>query len=900
LEGLLILLGLAAILGPAIVAIVALVKASGLHARIARLELGLESLRGEIAGLRRAARAAAPEPEPAPVASAAPEPVQPEPAPAPSLAEETAAAAEPAVSSTWERAKARSARPPEGDMEQALASRWFVWIGGAAIAIGGLLFVKYAYDNGLISPWLQIVLGLVLGGALVAAGEYVRRRAAPDAGTDYVPAALSAAGVAILFASIYAAYALYELIGSNSAFGGLALAALGALALSRLQGPLIAALGLIGSYAVPALIPSEQPSAWGFFPYLLVILLAAFAVLRGRNWWWLGYAAVAGSAWWTGLWLWGPFAMGDTLPVGLFAHALGLVAVFGILDRRILDDDSGTLLRPKTITAPLAIALAGLAAEAILLIALVYTTSHGSLALFLFYAAAAGQLALAWRKAGLAPLAPVAALLSLFAVMVWDRVALHEWVMDERGLWSTQLGAEAGRFLTHVLAAAVVFTAVGCLGTRRKEDPFCWALTGAGAAVLMVAGAWARVSDLLGEAAWAAIAALFAAGLLSAVWLDRARRDEPGRDLAFGLLSVGSALLLLFGLDRLFDGVWYTLAIAGLALAFAALAAQMRVALQGPIAAALGSLAAIRLFVSRELWLEEQTLPLGAHWPLYGYGVPAVIFLAASRILKAAGYVRSAVTLEGLSLGLVLSLAALEMRVLITGEIAIEEPQLLETAAHILTWLGAAYGLLHRQQFYSSFIATWGARLSIAAAVLAIVFLSLLALNPVVTEEPVPGNVVFNAILLAYLAPVLLIGLIARKLAGVGWEKLRPAAGLLALVLVFAYVTLETKRVFQGRLMQIESLSVAESYAYSAVWLALALALFVAGLRLSHKQVRYAGLGVMLIVVLKVFLLDTAGLEGLYRIASYIGLGFCLVGIGWLYQRFVQKPQRLAEDSPSP
>jgi uncharacterized membrane protein len=34
-----------------------------------------------------------------------------------------------------------------------------------------------------------------------------------------------------------------------------------------------------------------------------------------------------------------------------------------------------------------------------------------------------------------------------------------------------------------------------------------------------------------------------------------------------------------------------------------------------------------------------------------------------------------------------------------------------------------------------------------------------------------------------------------------------------------------------------------------------------------------------------------SGLEGLFRIFSFIGLGLCLVGIGWLYQRFVQKPK---------
>jgi uncharacterized membrane protein len=88
-------------------------------------------------------------------------------------------------------------KPPAAkqDMEQQLASRWFVWIGGVAIAIGGLLFVKYAYDNGLISPPLQIVLGLLLGAALVFAGEPAPRT--PPL-RSYVPAALSAADLPLL------------------------------------------------------------------------------------------------------------------------------------------------------------------------------------------------------------------------------------------------------------------------------------------------------------------------------------------------------------------------------------------------------------------------------------------------------------------------------------------------------------------------------------------------------------------------------------------------------------------------------------------------------------------------------------------------------------------------------
>jgi uncharacterized membrane protein len=39
--------------------------------------------------------------------------------------------------------------------------------------------------------------------------------------------------------------------------------------------------------------------------------------------------------------------------------------------------------------------------------------------------------------------------------------------------------------------------------------------------------------------------------------------------------------------------------------------------------------------------------------------------------------------------------------------------------------------------------------------------------------------------------------------------------------------------------------------------------------------------------VAKVFIGDMAGLAGLYRVASFLLLGLSLVGIGWLYQRFV-------------
>ncbi|HRX37133.1 MAG TPA: DUF2339 domain-containing protein, partial [Aestuariivirga sp.] len=692
-------------------------------------------------------------------------------------------------------------------------------------------------------------------------------------------------------------------------------------------------------------------------------------------------------------------------------------AISGVASFR---NDDGNLTAP-----PLLIGLVGLAAETLILGTLVWQADHAPLALALFMLAMVEGLLIGWKRVSLAFLAPAAAMVTLLVLVTWSEVAFHGLAMDENGLWSTVPGPAAAQYLRWMLGAAVLFTLVGCLGTWLKPKPLLWGGLGGASAFLFVFAAWSRADSLLSATSWVVIAAAFAAGLLAAATAGKARHEQhPEAGLASGLLSIGAALLLLFAADRLFDQVWFTLAIAVLALAFAVMASVMRVMLQSSIAAGFGTLVTIRLFVSRHLWTDDPSLPWGQHWLLYGYGVPVIIFLLASRILKRANYLRAAMSLEGLSLGLVISLVSLEIRVLIAGGVTAAEPGLLEMSAHILTWLGAAYGLLYRQRIYSSLIAAWGARLLSGISIIAIVALSLLKMNPVFDNSLLQGGIFFNALLLAYLAPAVLLWLIARRLGAIGldrfrpavetlavalvavylsmelkrlyagpwltvepkddieaalhvliwlalaavlvhrggflgaqsvrwagrglitlavlaivfgglglynpvvsgdplsgnmfinpllltflapigliafitrrldrldWTILKPAAGALSLVLAFAYLTLETKRVFQGPVMVVESLSIAESYAYSAVWLVFALALFVAGLRLAKQYVRYGGLGVMVLVVLKVFLLDMSNLEGLYRIASFVGLGLCLVGIGWLYQRFVQRPQQ--------
>src|SRR5262249_20249742 len=88
------------------------------------------------------------------------------------------------------------------------------------------------------------------------------------------------------------------------------------------------------------------------------------------------------------------------------------------------------------------------------------------------------------------------------------------------------------------------------------------------------------------------------------------------------------------------------------------------------------------------------------------------------------------------------------------------------------------------------------------------------------------------------------------------------------------------------------SISDPENYAFSAVWLTFGVVLLVVGLLLDSKPSRLASAAVISLTTAKVFLIDLAGLTGIWRALSFIGLGLVLVGVGYLYQRllFPQRP----------
>ncbi len=79
----------------------------------------------------------------------------------------------------------------------------------------------------------------------------------------------------------------------------------------------------------------------------------------------------------------------------------------------------------------------------------------------------------------------------------------------------------------------------------------------------------------------------------------------------------------------------------------------------------------------------------------------------------------------------------------------------------------------------------------------------------------------------------------------------------------------------------------ARDMSYSIAWALFAFALLLIGMRQKTKWVRYAGMGLLVVTLAKLFLHDFANLGPLYRIGAFIGVAIILIVASFVYQRFL-------------
>jgi uncharacterized membrane protein len=103
--------------------------------------------------------------------------------------------------------------------------------------------------------------------------------------------------------------------------------------------------------------------------------------------------------------------------------------------------------------------------------------------------------------------------------------------------------------------------------------------------------------------------------------------------------------------------------------------------------------------------------------------------------------------------------------------------------------------------------------------------------------------------------------------------------------------TAEIRRYFSLSLMPAKTAGLASGLMVSAWWLVFAAALVVIGMRHSLQAVRFAGLGVAGLAIVKVVAFDLSSLDALYRVGSVFILGLVSLSLAYLYHRaYISRP----------
>ncbi|MGX9573730.1 DUF2339 domain-containing protein [Mesorhizobium sp. f-mel] len=806
--------------------------------------------------------------------------------------------AAPAGSAPAQPAAVTAKATQKPDIETALGTRWAVWVGGIALALGGLFLIRYTIEAGIFGPGVRLSMAAMLGLVLVAVGEFIRRTGfrVPVQGVAgaYIPAILTAAGAFILFGTVYAAHGVYGFIGPALAFTLLGAIGVATIAAALVHGQALAGIGLLGAVVTPMLVASHAPNPWALFGYLAIVLAATGVIARLRDWKLLMAAAFVGTGLWTILYM--TDAPGTNLPVILFINAVTLaVLAFVWLGRRGGEAEPARGFDWPSIAPGFFVGLSAMALfvdpafaagdalpGAALIAALVAIALYRPLALALLHAAG---LATVLVYLGIIPPASVA---SDFSGGVLDVEGLPAAVADT-------LMLRIGIFL------GLMFIGAGFWAARKSAASAhiraaSWAAWGIVAPLVILLALWFTFGNLDRDLVYAAFAALlvvvFATG---GEWI--ARGEEPplrgGAAVSFALGGAAVAALLMIYMA--FGSGWTTI-LLGAAAIVPALATRWRAypvlgwISVGAVIAVLGRVAFDPTIVGAQFL---STTPV-FNWLMPGYGVPALAFGFTAWQLARTTNGRPRLAMEaGAALFALLTIAILVRHAMHGGVIDTGAATLAEQAIYTLIAIGAGAILIAIDMRSPSSVLRYG---SLAAGVVSVAFIVIqhfLALNPLLTDESTGEIPVFNLLFLAYLLPAVAAGGLALYARDKRPKWYAAMLALVAALLAFVYATLSVRRLFKGEFIGLWSgLGQLETYTYSALWLIIGVALLTAGVWLKSQVLRIASAALISVAVLKVFLFDMSELEGVLRALSFIGLGAVLIGIGLFYQRLLTRAAR--------
>ncbi len=791
-----------------------------------------------------------------------------------------------------------AARAAKQSLEERIAGSWSVWLGGGTIALAAVFLVRYSIEEGLLGPAARILLGLAFGLALIAASIWLRRQV--ESGTPQgwlgklgapppmIPPALAAAGVVALFASTYSAHAVHDLIAEVTAFVALAVISAVAMALALLHGPMVALLGQAAAFLVPALVPAVVDNHGGsaptLFGYVLAVAGGCLALARYRGWRWSAWTALAGSMAWLMLWFLFTRQPTDGLWIAIFLVLLAALHLGPAIAPLADAEPRREPLLTRDRIPDLSILIVTGALFAVIRMADYATAPLVALALVMGLVAIDAR----WRER-LDHVPGGAALIVIAAMAAWHVKQLVEPALQTESLFPGDvLTPSAWRFLGWSGGFGILAFAAAASLLWGAARPWRWAALGVVTPLALFAIGYWRVEDFTASMPWAAGALALGVAFVVLASLVARHRDAEGMALALGVLAIGVTASVSFGFTTLLRAGWLSVALALQLPALAWIAARLRVPELRWAAGMIAAATILRLLLNPWVFgYDLGTTPI-LNGLLYVYGVPALAFLAAAYMFAREGRDWVVLVLEIGTLAFATFLVTAEIRHWSGGGSLDGDPGgLLELALHAAAWLAIALALYERVELLDTPVMRWGWKILGVLGAIAAIGGSLILANPLDSLTAVGSWPLFNLLGLAYLVPALLAGRFAMTATSRGQTRLALAVGGAALVFGFVYLSLEVTRAFRGSVLSAAPLGDGEMYAYSAAWLLYGIALLALGLWLGLASLRYAALAMVGLTIIKVFLYDMAALAGFLRVLSFLGLGLSLLGLAWVYQRFV-------------
>ncbi len=771
-----------------------------------------------------------------------------------------------------------------------LRDNWFYAVAALSLALSGVFFVQYGIENGYLTPFWRVMGALGLGTCLIIAGEFVRRRTGDegDTHTEFLPSVFSGAGLVALFAGVLSARQLYGLIGVETAFVGLV--AIGALAviLGWFYGPLLAAIGLIGANAAPFLVGDGSPPPPMLYYFFGLIAIIGLLIDALRRWAWVSVLALVmsfGAAFLL-------FASDGENNAQFIGVSL-LISIAAILIPRLQlwpthtgSTISSALRKLHTTTDylwpefPTRLA-AGALITALVAIGLVLTengtaTEHwvGFYALFILIITT-----VVWTQK-----APALRDLAILPIATFLGAVLAQ---IETGAISNSFHAvrEPESAVPWDVTILLSLAALGSIlmfwrSLEKESHPLYWAAISAIFAPLAVIALELGFDPVpvLGASVWA-WHAMAIAGLMVLFALQSAKNNPENQPVIAGY-ATAAMVMISYALIIMLSDVALTIALAVMVILAALMDRKFNLRLLSVFVQIGGILVAGRLVIYPGLfWAIDQA----NLWEIVlGYGGSIAAFAATWIIVQPRHRTSAIVVMESA----VWTVTGVFASVLLFRYLDNEGEPFWVASLFGTIWLISMANQIYRLKLGGK-IMRW--LRYILATLYGLVGFACLGLavtvfNPLVWRSPITGPMIFDTLLIAYIPPALTFAVIAWRFKHLR-SKFRITYAVLGTGLGLLYLALEIRRFWQGDVIRHAGFLQGELYSYTIAMLLLSVGLLFFAFSKRSTALRKIAVAGVALTIAKVFLIDMAGLQGLIRVASFLGLGLSLAGLAWINRR---------------